>query len=60
MVTLERSRSILEQNGKKYTDSEIILIRDFLYTMAAIDFKLNQAQIKNEKTRHYLHSSIDR
>lgn len=60
MVTLERCRSILEQNGKKYSVDEIILIRDFLYTMAAIDFKLYQAKTKNEKARDHLHPGIDR
>lgn len=38
-VSIERCRKILNKGDRKYSDEEIIKIRDFLYTMSEIAYR---------------------
>ena len=44
MVTLEQCRKILNTGKRRYTDSEIMDIRDFLYRLAEL-------QVESEKEK---------
>lgn len=58
MVTLERCRTIMEKHGYQYSDEELLKIRDFLYSLVAIEFKVYQRkELEDEKSNH-LHTSI--
>ncbi len=39
MVSLEKCRTIYAKHGYSYTDEQLLAIRDFLYKMAAFQFK---------------------
>ena len=54
-------RTILNKNGKNYSDEQIIRIRDFLYLLAEIevDYAIEQEQIKGNEKSSDLHSSIE-
>ena len=39
-LSLNKCKAILEKGGKKYTDEEIIKIRDLLYKLAQLDIEL--------------------
>ena len=38
--TLEKCRSILGKGGKKFTDTQVLAIRDYLYTLAEIELNI--------------------
>jgi len=48
MLTIEECKRILSRNGKKYSDSEIEQIRDFLWEIAQIDVKNLEKPDANE------------
>ena len=56
-ISLSRCKSVLESDGSKYTDEEVLQIRDFLYMLAELDYKvyLKQKQreidLENEKQK---------
>lgn len=48
-LSLEQSRKILNRNGNNYTDEQILIIRDFIYTMATIQYLfITEQYIKNK------------
>lgn len=47
-LSLEKCKAILNKNGLAYTDEEVLLIREFLYKMAAIVWDDFQAHNKHE------------
>jgi hypothetical protein len=49
-ISIERCRKILNKGERKYSDEEIIKIRDFLYHLGhiAYDEYLNRAQRENQ------------
>lgn len=58
MVSLERCRELARKHGYSYTDEQLLKIRDFLYQLAAIEYKAYQRKMnENEKSDH-LHESI--
>jgi|LNFM01.1.fsa_nt_gb hypothetical protein len=57
MVSLERCRELAKKYGNNYTDEELLKIRDFLYKMAAIEYKIYQRK-KDENKSDHLHESI--
>ncbi|MBI3502836.1 MAG: hypothetical protein HY063_13680 [Bacteroidetes bacterium] len=70
-LSLEQSKKILNRNGNNYTDEQIIIIRDFIYTMATIQYlfiteqyiknkSLTKNQNQNEKECIPLHQSEHR
>ena len=54
-ISLSKCRSVLEKDGSKYSDAEVLEIRDFLYRMAALDYqvylkeKLREMEFEKEK-----------
>ena len=50
MLSLERCKKILNKNGNKYTDEEVEKIREFLYTMAMIEYR-RWEKMREEKER---------
>ncbi len=57
MVSLERCRELAKKHGYKYTDEQLLKMRDFLYQLAAIEYKIYQRK-KNENKSDHLHESI--
>lgn len=54
MVTLELCKKILNSGKRKYTDSEIKEIREFLYRMAELQIESEKEKaIINKKKREY-------
>lgn len=39
-MSLLRCKSILERDGSSYSDEEILEIREFLYTLAELDYEV--------------------
>jgi hypothetical protein len=39
-ISLKKCKDILNKKGDKYSDEEIIAIRDYLYDMAQIDYEI--------------------
>jgi hypothetical protein len=57
MVSLERCKELAKRHGYDYTDEQLLKIRDFLYQMAAIEYKIYQRKRDENKSDH-LHESI--
>lgn len=49
-ISLTECKKILNRNGNKYTDNEIIEIRNWLYYMSEIALRILEAKQENEKT----------
>ena len=47
-ISLKKCRSLLENGGVRYTDEEIISIRDYLYSLAEIDYSVFKSQEERE------------
>ncbi|MDI1354217.1 MAG: hypothetical protein PSX36_04840 [bacterium] len=39
-ISLSRCKSVLESDGSKYSNEEILEIREFLYKMADLDYEV--------------------
>jgi hypothetical protein len=39
-ISLSKCKSILQKDGSVYTDEEVSQIRDFLYMLAELDYKV--------------------
>ena len=50
MLTIGACKKILNRNEKKYSDSEIEKIRDFLWEIAQIEVKNFEKQERNENS----------
>ena len=50
MLSLEQSRSILNQNGIEYTDEEILIIREFMYRVVEMTTEYYQ-RIKENNSK---------
>jgi hypothetical protein len=48
-ISLTECKKILNRNGNKYTDNEIIEIRNWLYFMSEISLKIWEAKEEKEK-----------
>jgi hypothetical protein len=59
MVSLERCREIAKKHGYVYSDKELETIRDFLYKLASVEYKMYQDEYENKKSNH-LHTSVIR
>lgn len=49
-LSLEHCQKVLNQDGLNYTDEEVILIRDYLYAMAEIDYLYFTEEVLKKKT----------
>ncbi len=60
MLTLKQCREKLYNNGKEYTDEQVLAIRDYLYKLARIKLDFIKEKLKeNEQKGNSLHPSID-
>ena len=56
-ISLSKCKSVLESDGSKYTDEEVLQIRDFLYMLAELDYKVylkqkeRELEFENEKQK---------
>lgn len=50
MISLKRCREVLDPKNKKFTDDDLLAIRDFLTTMAEIDVELFLKSQQDEKS----------
>jgi len=60
MITLERCRKLAKEHGYVYTDDQLIKIRDFLYQLAAIEYKAYKRRIDEQEKSYHLHESVVR
>lgn len=50
-ISLKKCKAILQKDGSVYTDEEVSQIRDFLYMLAELDYKVFlKTQNKEAKT----------
>ena len=47
-ISLSKCKSVLESDGSKYSDEEVLQIRDFLYMLAELDYKVYLKQKQRE------------
>jgi hypothetical protein len=48
-LTFEKCKQILNKKGQTYSDEEIMIIRQFLYQIAEIDYQIYQYRKRKEK-----------
>lgn len=48
----------MKKHGYAYTDEQLLKIRDFLYQLAAIEFKVYQRKINENEKGDHLHESV--
>lgn len=61
MLNLKQCKEILKETGKKYTDEEVLAIRDFFYKLARINVQYIKDKLKeNEQKGHIVHPGINR
>ena len=59
MLSIEKCKQLLTQNGAKYTDEEVKQIRDLFYQLGKIDHDVSkQKKLKDEK-RNHLHKGVN-
>lgn len=58
MLSLEKCKSIVKKHGYNYTDEQIVLIRDLLYKLAAVEFKVYQRRKNENEESDHLHPRI--
>lgn len=54
MLSLEESKKILNKGERKYTDEEILKIRDFLYELGQLDYENFMMLQREGKLDEYL------
>jgi hypothetical protein len=56
-ISLSKCKSVLESDGSKYTNEEVLEIREFLYKLAELDYqvylkqKQRELEFENEKQK---------
>ncbi len=56
-ISLSRCKLVLESDGSKYTNEEVLEIREFLYMLAELDYqvylkqKQRELEFENEKQK---------
>jgi hypothetical protein len=48
-ISLSKCKSVLESDGSKYTDEEVLQIRDYLYMLAEIEHEVYMRKRIREK-----------
>ena len=60
MLNLEKCKKILQQGGKTYSDEEVKQIRQLLYKLGNLDYKLfSTLKTKQDANSHHLHKGIN-
>lgn len=57
MLSIKKCKAKLESNGAEFTESEIKLIRDFLYRIATIEY--DSFKVKSKKDDSDIHKGVD-
>ena len=57
-IPIAKCKRILNADGQNYTDEQVLLIRDFLYSLAVVDYYVNEkmfqeGQLIEQKTNNY-------
>lgn len=60
MVTLDTCKKIVEKGGQQFSDDQIVKIRDFLYSLASLDYQLYQYKKHYEKESNSILPRINR
>jgi hypothetical protein len=60
MLSIARCKALLNKNGNNYKDEEVEKIRNFLYTLAKIEYRHFQKKYSHAKERHLIPKGIDR
>ncbi len=47
-IPIAKCRQILNAYGNSYTDEQVLLIRDFLYSLAVVDYYVNEKMFQEE------------
>jgi hypothetical protein len=56
-ISLNKCKSVLESDGSKYSDEEVLEIREFLYKLAELDYRVflkhkqREAEFEKEKQK---------
>lgn len=48
-IPVAKCKKILNADGHNYTDEQVLLIRDFLYSLAIVDYYVNEKMTKEER-----------
>ena len=56
-ISLKKCREILRADELAYSDEDVLLIRDFLYPLAQVDFEINQKWFNEGKFPNINNSS---
>ena len=60
MLSKEKCKKILEQDGQKYSDEQLNEIRQQLYKLANLEYHLfKELKRKRDANSNHLHKSID-
>jgi hypothetical protein len=54
MLSLEKCREILSENGKKYSEEEIELIREILSNLGEIEYEIYEKGKRNTESNNIL------
>jgi hypothetical protein len=60
MLSIEKCKKILAQNGKQCTDEEVKRIKELLYQIGYLDYYLFTQKQKNDAERNHLHQGVNR
>ena len=56
-ISLSKCKSVLEKDGSKFTNEEVLEIREFLYRLAELDYgvflkqRIREAEFEEEKKK---------
>ncbi len=59
MHSIRYCREILEQGGKKYSESEVKMLRDVLYILAEIEYKNKEEFLRDGKKSNNLYTCLN-
>ncbi|MBU0489094.1 MAG: hypothetical protein KKA07_08115 [Bacteroidetes bacterium] len=60
MLNLKQCKDILKETGKKYSDEQVLAIRDFFYKMARINVQYIKEKLSgNEQKSHIVHPGVN-
>ncbi|MBS0646660.1 MAG: hypothetical protein JSR97_08760 [Verrucomicrobia bacterium] len=60
MLNLELCKKVLQKNGTTYTDDEVKRIRQLLYKLANLDYKLfSELKTKTDAKSNHLHEGVN-
>ena len=58
-IPIAKCKKILNVDGFNYTDEEVLLIRDFLYSLAVVDYYVNEKMSQEEKLKEQKNNDYD-